>query len=164
MEERILHLYGVDISVYDDGSVWIHRSNGKRRFGNVNKKGYRYVLIRDNGVERTVYVHRLVAKAFIPNPENKETINHINNDKSDNRPCNLEWMTNIENSRHRYDVLKIGSRKTPVLCVETGVIYETVMGAAKAVNGNRGCIHECIKGNRKTASGYHWKKVGGDSY
>lgn len=162
MEERILHLYGVDISVYDDGSVWIHRGNGKRRFGNVNKKGYRYILIRDKGVERTVFVHRLVAMAYIPNPENKQTVNHKNGNKGDNRPCNLEWMSNEENLRHRYDVLKIGSRKTRVLCVETGVEYETIMEAAKTIGGNRANIHECIKGNRKTAKGYHWKKIGGD--
>lgn len=49
---------------------------------------------------RTEYLHRLLAETFIPNPENKATINHINGDKSDNRLENLEWCTQSENNIH----------------------------------------------------------------
>lgn len=49
-----------------------------------------------------ISIHRLVAEAFIPNPENKETVNHINMNKDDNRLCNLEWNTYSENNKHSF--------------------------------------------------------------
>lgn len=159
-EERIVNLYGTDISVFSDGSVWVHRgSRNKRRFGNVSDKGYMRILVRDNGRERTVFVHRLVAMAYIDNPLNKPQINHINGDKTDNRPENLEWCTNYENAQHRYSVLKTYSSKQPIICVETGTQYETVSEAARKTKTNRGNIHRCLNDGRR-AGGFHWKKVG----
>lgn len=159
LREKTVSLYGANISVYDDGSVWVHRgSRSKRRFGNLTDKGYMAILIRDNGKERTVFVHRLVAMAFIPNPENKSQVNHINGIKTDNRPENLEWCTNKENAYHRANVLKSFSSMTPVLCVETGIKYETVSEASRKTRINRGNIQRCLKDGRR-AGGYHWQKV-----
>jgi len=50
-------------------------------------------------------IHRLVAQAFIPNPENKRTVNHKNGIRDDNRLCNLEWTTHSENNIHSFKVL-----------------------------------------------------------
>lgn len=66
-------------------------------------KGYMAVALCKNGVPETKLVHRLVAAAFISNPENKATVNHINGVKTDNRIENLEWASQSENNKHAYD-------------------------------------------------------------
>jgi hypothetical protein len=70
-----------------------------------NRGGYRVVTLSSGGVAKTHTVHRLVAKAFLENGENKRTVNHINGIKHDNRVENLEWATYAENERHSFDVL-----------------------------------------------------------
>ena len=67
------------------------------------KNGYMFVIIFYNGTRKNSYVHRLVAEKYIPNPENKKQVNHINGDKFDNRVCNLEWVTCKENISHAWE-------------------------------------------------------------
>lgn len=65
-----------------------------------SKTGYLVVNIRKNGKRQPVYIHRLVAEAYIPNPDNKKQVNHIDGDKCNNLVENLEWVHDIENKQH----------------------------------------------------------------
>ena len=65
-----------------------------------NCAGYRQVNLRANGQSKTVKIHRLVALAFLANPQNKPDINHKDGDKANNSLCNLEWCTAKENVQH----------------------------------------------------------------
>lgn len=69
-------------------------------------KGYYIRSLSKNDKRKTFSIHRLVALAFIPNPENKREVNHINGIKTDNTVSNLEWVTPSENILHSYRVLK----------------------------------------------------------
>lgn len=75
----------------------------------INKKtsftrlGYENVSLCKGGIEKKFYIHRLVAQSFIPNPDGKETVNHMDGIKSNNCVSNLEWLTQKENVRHSFD-------------------------------------------------------------
>lgn len=98
-------LYEIDIF----GNVYSVITTQSRRKGIIkqqdNGKGYRRVNLYDkNGKARKYYVHRLVAKAFIPNPENKPNINHKDCNIKNNNVKNLEWCTQSENIQYSYDL------------------------------------------------------------
>jgi len=85
------------------GSIWSIKSNKITKLsGGSNKSGYRQVSLRLKNKMITRGIHRLVALTFLPNPENKPQVNHINGLESDNRVGNLEWCTASENMRHSY--------------------------------------------------------------
>lgn len=102
---------GMDETYYItvDGRVWTNsRKNGIERFmkSHMTKDGYISIGLKENGKQKQFRVHRLVAQAFIPNPENKPYINHIDGDRTNNNISNLEWCTQKENVRHSINVLK----------------------------------------------------------
>lgn len=68
----------------------------------VGRDGYLRAVLHKKATRVTVYPHRLIAAAFVPNPRNKPQVNHINGDKADNRASNLEWCTSAENIHHGY--------------------------------------------------------------
>lgn len=73
----------------------------------VTKKGYLRVDLYDKHLFRKHHkVHRLVAQAFIPNPDNKPQVNHIDGNKQNNSITNLEWVTDAENKEHRKKLIE----------------------------------------------------------
>lgn len=120
-----------------------------------HKDGYLFVTLTKEKSKKNFYVHRLVAEAFIPNPENKPQVNHINGNKADNTISNLEWVTNAENARHAYnnglyfriELLKPTSQT--VIDTSTNICYPTIKEAAIALNRSYTAIRAMLKGRRK---------------
>lgn len=96
-----------DYYVTNDGRVWTNkRKNGIERFMKQrNMDGYMHVVLYKDGKYKNCCVHRLVAQAYIPNPDNKPYINHIDGNRANNNVSNLEWCTQKENVLHSINVL-----------------------------------------------------------
>jgi TATA-binding protein-associated factor Taf7 len=91
--------------ITDSGEVYSRRGN--KLCPVLNHKGYLTVKIfYEKGKYKTKFVHRLVAEAFIENPNNLETVNHKNGVKTDNTKDNLEWMSRLDNTKHAANVLQ----------------------------------------------------------
>lgn len=160
----------VDRFVNCNGGVAFKK--GKILKNYLSKRGY-YVV---NLSIKQYKVHRLVAEAFIPNPDNKPQIDHINTDKTDNRVENLRWVTNKENmnnpitqqncSKNNYWNGKVGLKhrnSIPIyqLTKEGEIIkeWECAAAVAKELNISRIGIRRCCQGKAFTAGGYVWKNV-----
>ncbi len=102
MEEKII--FGGEYSVTSDGKVYSLKHGKKELKGGRCCKGgkYIYVTIFQNGKGKNYSIHRLVAQAFIPNPNSLPQVNHIDGNSLNNNVSNLEWVTNSENQIHAY--------------------------------------------------------------
>ena len=141
----------------------------------LDHKGYARVRVKKKGFPYTTFkIHRIVAEAFVPNPDNKPQVNHINGDKTDNRAENLEWVTNQENVDHAMgnnlwgNVLAASSkvneqRKTAIVAIniKTGerTYFPSMSEAERALKTKH--INAVIKGERKQANGYRFEYAGG---
>jgi len=89
-----------DYRIYENGDVFNVKKN-KLMTKYDDGRGYLFVCIYKNGKQRDIKVSRLMGLLFIDNPENKPTIDHINNDRGDNRLVNLKWATREEQAHNR---------------------------------------------------------------
>jgi len=125
--------------------------------------GYRRICLTKNKVEKNKHIHKLVAEAFIPNPNNYSYVNHIDGNKQNNYIDNLEWCTLYQNNTHAY---KTGLRKstdiTPILQydLEGNFIreYKSINEASKETNLDIRHISRNINGIGKQIGGYKFVK------
>ena len=159
-----------EIEGYPNYEVSIYGEVYSKKKGDVlepqnNTHGYYVVTLYDNNIPKMHTVHRLVAKAFIPNPFNKNEINHINGNKKDNRVSNLEWCTSSENKKHAFKngLAKHhgGSPRIKVRVIETGKEYNSILECANDINGNIGHIASILRGEKKYKShhGLHFERI-----
>lgn len=168
-----------DYEVSNLGNVRSNKNNKSRLLkpfksggchSNEDSRGsYLSVRLLSNGVERDYTVHRLVAMAFLPNPNNFPQVNHINGVRDDNRAENLEWCDGSYNIWHSYHILgnNNGSSRKVVQYTKDGILvceYESIRDAETHTGIDSSSISAvCMKqGTRKTAGGYIWRYEGDD--
>lgn len=128
----------------------------------IQKNGYVYVRLYKNKSYRSVRLHRIVATAFIPNPNNYPIINHIDEDKANNMVENLEWCTHKYNSNYGNRIEKtISPQRKPIGKYDLNgnliKVYRGVNEAARVENLSAGNICMTCKGKRLMAGGYEWR-------
>ena len=147
-----------DYAVTIDGDVISIKSNKSLR-AHDNGHGYKTVCLCIDGKPKTYYVHRLVASAFVENPNDYPEVNHIDEDRGNNRAENLEWCTSKYNKNYGRRAERFGRRRgRPVVCLETGQVFYSSGDAGRNMGIRREDIHACCTGYRNThsAGGYHW--------
>ena len=158
------------------GRVWSCRRNKLRK--QQITKGYKMVNLKVDGKSKVFSVHRLVALAFIENPNNKREVNHIDENKTNNHISNLEWVTSKENSNWGNRNKKISefvtanpvkktrngkvvsSRKIKQIDMITGEVirvYDSVTEASKINGYHQGNISSCCTGKSKSSMGFKWE-------
>jgi len=152
-----------------NGDDWGFMHKGRIISVQIDKRGYAKVCLSKNGVHKYPHVHTLVANAFCNKPEGAEVVDHINENKSDNRASNLEWVTQKENVQRAW---KTGTANTDrirkvIICKETGEIFSSSVEAATMLNNTKyggkkhvrnmsRKIRASILGYSTQAYGFHW--------
>lgn len=130
----------------------IKKLNGKELKLKLNKHGYQNVILNKNGVAKTLGVHRLVADAFLPNPDNLPQVHHLNHDRKDNRAQNLKWVSRAE----QMDDHLRAALGTKLRVVGHGIdkIFISAMEVKRELGISNSNALLVAKGIRKQAKGY----------
>lgn len=128
-----------------------------------DKRGYKFVYIRRNdGRVKRFSIHRTVAQAFIPNPENLPVVNHKDGDKANNNVENLEWCSSKYNANYgnRNKKSALARSKSIIQYTLSGSMiaeYNSLTNAGRSVNGNAQGVFLCARGYMKKYKGYIWR-------
>lgn len=147
------------------GNGKTHNSSERILKGN-NIKGYLVVNLSKEGNKKQYLIHRLVAQAFIPNPNKLLQVNHIDEDKTNNKVSNLEWCSAKYNMNYGTRTQRVVENNTnhpnkskKVICIETGKIYVSTMQVERDLGFAHTNISYACTGRYKTAYGFHWKYI-----
>lgn len=132
------------------------------------KNGYLFVILFNNSERKQITVHRLVAEAFIPNPDNLDEINHKDEDKTNNRVENLEWCTHLYNCNYGTRNKRASVNKINNLEFSKPVVQYTLDGEfvnefpsineiERQLGYNHSNITSCLSGRTRTSYGFVWK-------
>ena len=144
-------------------SLW----NGKEKIlkPQKNQGGYLRVGLYKDGHKKRLLVHRIVAEAFIQNPQGLETVNHKDEVKTNNTVTNLEWMSlkdNLNYGTHNKRIAEALSKQVQMFNKQTGELLATfpsIMESERVTGINHGNISKCCNGKRKSACGYIWRYI-----
>ena len=149
------------------------RYSGRILKPSLNTGGYLHVGLHKNGIKKTKLIHRSVAEAFIPNPENHPEVNHLDEVKENNNVSNLEWCTSEHNNNYGTRNERLG-KKVRAVNIETGEIIRfkstseagregyNQSSVAKACRGDYKSGNRKLIGDGRTYKGYRWSYEEGD--
>ena len=137
--------------------------SGKVLKPQLNRNGYLMHLLYENNKQKHLYLHRIIAIAFIDNPEEKPCVNHIDENKLNNDLSNLEWCTVKENNIHGTRTKRVAEKcfkKVIQLDLNDNVLneFESMTQAEQETGASVSHISSCCNGKRKSAGGFKWRK------
>ncbi len=152
------------VILYSNGRTHIHPE--KYLKPSISRKGYFRITLFRNLKRYKIMLHRVIALTFIPNPENKPTVNHKDGDKKNNSVSNLEWATQSEQNIHSFSELNRkpteGKAKKVFQYNMNGnliTVHPSYTSAQKTVGVSKTSILDCVNGRAKTAGGYIWSNT-----
>ena len=159
MTEELKDIVGYEgeYAITRDGNVWSYKSNKFLKYSN-NGKGYYQISLCKDGKGKNYLIHRLVAEAYIPNPEGLPQVNHKDENPQNNCVSNLEWCDAKYNANYGTRTERSNKKRSkPVYCIELDKTFYGARQAARELGLDNSSIIKCCKGRYKTHGGFHWK-------